>query len=81
MTRQWVENNLLTIILTGASLVLAYGIGTTKTTEALSSLTKRVEALERRVQSSADYHNCATRHLDRLENGIKGEAPCILGGM
>ena len=61
--------------------LMAYVVGTTQTAGTIRELTGRVDRLEHRVDASAAYHACATRHLDMLERGEKGAVPCSLEGM
>jgi len=79
--RQFLENNLWAILSAAIMALLAYVIGTTNTAATLRDFEHRLGVLERRVQASADYHNCATRHFDRIESGASGVPPCALGGM
>lgn len=77
----WIEKNLATIIAALAAIYGGFITGQVTTGNRLSDHDKRLAALESRVQASAEYHNCATRHFDRLEAGDKSNAPCTLGGM
>jgi len=78
---QHIEANLGLLVSSGIAGLLAYAIGTTQTTGTIREMTNRVSVLERRVDASAAYHNCATRHLDMIERGDKANSPCVLEGM
>jgi hypothetical protein len=77
----FLEKNLFAILSSLIMGLLAYAVGTTNTAGTIRDLTKRVETLEKRVEASAAYHQCATRHLDMIERGDKTNPPCELGGM
>ena len=66
-----IENNLATLVLALIGGLLAYVIGTTKTGT-------RLDALEDHAKSSAAFHDCAVRHFDWIEHGMKENAPCPL---
>lgn len=76
-----IERHLATIIAALAAIYGGYVTGQVTTGNRLSDHDARIAKLEARVQASADYHACATRHFDRLESGAAGEPPCVLGGM
>lgn len=40
---------------------------------------ERIEADMERVKALEAFATCATRHIDRLENGGAGPVPCELG--
>jgi hypothetical protein len=77
----FLEKNLFAILSSLIMGLLAYAVGTANTAGTIRDLTKRVETLEKRVDASATYHQCATRHLDMIERGDKANPPCELGGM
>lgn len=76
-----IEKNLGAIVTGMIVALISYVVGTTQTAGTIKDLTGRVDRLEKRVEASADYHNCATRHFDMIERGAAGGAPCPLGGM
>lgn len=76
-----IEKNLGAIVTGMIVALISYVVGTTQTAGTIKDLTSRVERLERRVDASATYHNCATRHFDMIERGEHGAAPCTLDGM
>ena len=77
--RQFLEANLWAILSAAIMALLAYVIGTTNTAATLRELGQRVTALEDRSKASEAFHNCATRHFDRIESGASGVPPCDLG--
>lgn len=76
-----VEKNLGMIVSGMVIGLMSFVAGTTQTAGTIRELTARVERLEHRVDASAAYHNCATRHFDMIERGEHGAAPCTLEGM
>lgn len=76
-----IEKNLGAIVGSMIIGLISFVVGTTQTAGTIKDLTGRIERLEKRVEASAEFHNCATRHFDMIERGEHGTAPCPLGGM
>lgn len=76
-----IEQHLVTIFLALATAFAGFITGQVTTGSTLKDHDKRLAVLEKRIESSAAYHACATRHIDRLETGAGGAPNCELGGM
>lgn len=76
-----IEKHLATIIAALIAIYSGFITGQVTTGNLLKDHDERLTALEKRVQASAEYHACATRHFDRLEAGATGVPNCELGGM
>lgn len=69
-----VRQNLAWIIGGAAILYAGYTSGLTK----IGDLDARQARDERRYDKSRAFMNCLIRHVDKIESGVAGPAPCVL---
>lgn len=72
---KWVTENLPWIIASLATLFMGFLAGQVK----VSAIELNIAELKARQEKDAALHECMIRHIDRLESGGTGPAPCQLG--
>jgi len=60
-------------------LLMAFFAGSLGFVTGQATIEIRLALIETRVQALDAFAACATRHIDRLENGGAGPVPCELG--
>lgn len=75
----FLEKNLFAILSALVIGLLTYVVGTTNATASIRDIDARVVVMEARVKEARQWHFCATRHIDAMENGGKA-AQCELRG-
>lgn len=77
---QWIDQHLWNIVSAFVIGLGAYVAGATKVVGNISDLQNRVTTLEAQAHDGARYDQCATRHIELIEAGVKARADCQLGG-